>query len=72
MESVKSLFHFHRLKGKGFKCICLQCIRRKLNHRHSFGKPAVIHKRAIHLRVISIAYLIEQSLVNILSQIPEL
>ena len=45
---------------------------RKQNRYRFLGKTATIDKFAVSLRVISIAYLIGQSLVNILSQIPAL
>jgi len=42
------------------------------NLDHFLGKTAFIDKCAVDLRVTSIAYLIGQSLMNILSQIPAL
>ena len=65
----KSLFHFHSPKGNGGVCICSQCGRYKQNLFHSFGKIAFIHESAIDLRVITIAYMIDYSQVNISSQI---
>ena len=63
----KSLFHFCSLNSECVTCICLQCGRRKQNCYRFLGKTATIDKCAVSLRVISIAYLFGQSLVNILS-----
>ena len=61
------LFHFCSVNSEGVKCICLQCNRRKQNRYGFLGKTATIDKCAVSLRVISIAYLFIQSLVNSLS-----
>jgi len=60
------------LNGECVTCVCLQCSRCKQNRYRFFGKTATIDKCLVSLRVISIAYLIGQSLVKILSQIPAL
>ena len=56
--------------SKCVTCVCLQCGTCKQNCYHFLGKTTSIDKRAVNLRVITIAFLIGQSLVNILSQIP--
>ena len=48
-------------------CVCIGCGKCKQNHQHFFGKTASIDERTINLKVISKAYLIGQSLVNISS-----
>ena len=61
-------FDFHTLNGECVTCICLQCVRCKQNRYCFLGKTTTtIDKCTISLRVISIAYLFAQSLVNILS-----
>ena len=50
-------------------CICLQCARCKQNRYRFLVKTDTIDKCAITLSIISIVYLIGQSLVKILSQI---
>jgi len=63
----KSLFCFRSLNGKYVTCVCLQCGRRKQNCYCFLGKTSTIDKCTISLRIISIAYLLSQSLVNISS-----
>ena len=64
-------FCFLSLNSKCVTFVCLQfCSLRKQNCYCFLGKITSIDKRTVNLRVIFKAYLIDQSLVNILSQIP--
>ena len=63
----KSLFYFCSLNDECVMCICLQYGRHKQNFYRFLGKTAIIGKCAVSLRVISIAYLFGQLLVNIIS-----
>ena len=68
MEISKIDFvYFRSLNGECVTCVCLQCSRHKQNRYRFLGKTATIDKGTVSLRVISIAYLIGQSLVKILS-----
>ena len=68
-RAQKSLFCFCSLNGECVTCVCLQCSRHKQNRCRFFGKTTTIDKctASLSLMVISTAYLIGQSLVNILS-----
>ena len=63
----KSLFRFHSLNDECVTCVCLQCGRHKQNRYRFLGKTTTIDKFIVSSSVISIDYLIGQSLVNILS-----
>ena len=68
----ENLFHFCGLNSEYVTCVYLQCSRHKQNRYYFLGRTTTIDKCAVSLRVISMAYLIGQSLVNILSQISAL
>ena len=66
-RAQKSLFRFCILNSECVTCVCLQCCRCKQNCYSFFGKTATIDQCTVHLRVISVVYLIKQALVNMLS-----